>query len=217
MSPVGTQQPHVPEVRLDHLIFAALDLDAAVDDLERRLGVRAAPGGKHPGPATHNALMDLGGGAYLEIIAPDPDRPAPATPRPFGLDGLTTPRLTGWAVQCSGIADAVSRARHRGYDPGDPWDMERVTATGDVLRWQLTPATATGGPVPFLIDWGTTTHPSATSPSGLVLESLHIEHPSAAQVSRSLDAIGIQVDVVEADEFAIVAHLGGPLGRVELR
>jgi hypothetical protein len=85
-------------VRIDHLIFATPDLDAAVDDLEGRFGVRAEPGGKHLGLGTRNALVGLGDATYLEIIAPDPDQLAPSMARPFGLDTVHQPRLAGWAL-----------------------------------------------------------------------------------------------------------------------
>jgi hypothetical protein len=63
---------------LDDVAFGAPDLAFAVDDLQRRLGVRAADGGQQVGIGTHNALIGLGPGPYLDVIAPDPEQPAAA-------------------------------------------------------------------------------------------------------------------------------------------
>ena len=56
---------------LDHLVVAALTLEAGVDHVFRSLGVAIPPGGAHPLMGTHNHLMQLGEGVFLEVIARD--------------------------------------------------------------------------------------------------------------------------------------------------
>jgi hypothetical protein len=204
-------------MRIDHVLYATPDLASAVDALEKRCGVRATGGGQHTGKGTHNTLLALGPETYLEIIAPDPDQPEPATPRPYGVDGLRGPGLVGWALTCEDIDEAVARARTMGFDPGDVIDGHRLTADGTTLRWRLTSNALTAGVVPFLISWGDTPHPAATAPPGLTLESLHIEHPDPMSVTASLHAMGATVEVRSADEPALVLGVSGPNGHTELR
>jgi hypothetical protein len=204
-------------VRIDHIIVATPDLDAAADDLEVRFGVRADPGGKHLGLGTHNALVGLGDATYLEIIAPDPDQPAPSMPRPFGLDAVHQPRLAGWALACDDIDAAIERARRQGYDPGDAIDMERMRPTGTLLRWRLTLNALNGGPVPFLIDWGNSEHPSRSAPHGLRLGGFEIEHPDPEELLSVLVALDADVPVTRADSVALIARLDGPNGPKEVR
>jgi hypothetical protein len=198
---------------IDHLVYAAPDLDAAVDAFEQRFGVRAAGGGQHLGLGTHNRLLSLGPGTYLEIIAADPRQPEPDLPRPFGVDGVTEPRLAGWAITCDHISRARDEAAAHGFDPGQVIDGQRRTASGEVLRWRLTSNALTGGVVPFLISWGDTPSPASSAPSGLVLESLHVEHPDPALITPRLRALGADAEVRRAPAAALVARISGQILR----
>ena len=206
------------ELGLDHLVYAVPDLAAGVADLAARLGVEPTPGGQHVGLGTRNALVALGPTAYLEVIGPDPDQPPPAAPRPFGVDDLTAGRLVTWAAHTSDIAAVVERSRAAGFDPGDPFPMQRATPDGTLLCWQLTlRAEAAGdGLVPFVIDWGTTPTPATTSAGGVELLSFRGEHPDPGAVLADLAALGIGLDVTTAAEPALVAELRGPAGTVRL-
>lgn len=198
---------------IDHLVYAAPELDEAVTEIEERFGVRAAGGGQHLGLGTHNRLLALGPRTYLEIIAPDPGQPEPAAPRPFGVEGVTRPGLAGWAVTCADIDQARAAAAAGGFDPGDVIDGQRRTATGEVLRWRLTSNALTGGVVPFLISWGDTPSPALSAPAGLVLESLHVEHPEPELIIPRLRALGADVEVRRAPTPALAAWISGPTGR----
>src|SRR3954467_14584097 len=55
-------------MRIDHVILAATDLDAAAARLEAEHALVSAGGGRHEGVGTHNRVIPLGSG-YLEVMA----------------------------------------------------------------------------------------------------------------------------------------------------
>jgi Glyoxalase-like domain len=206
-------------MNVDHIVLGVPDLQDGVENLAARLGVRPGPGGRHAGVGTHNALLGLGGDAYLELIAIDPEQPRPSAPAPFGLDGLDRPRLSGWAIRSDDIDGQARRARERGYDPGPVVDMSRQRPDGVRLSWRLTrePPRPAGLLVPFLIDWGGAEHPSRTSPSGVTLVELRGEHPDPGSNLRVLAALGVELPVDAGPEPALIARLATPRGEVILR
>ena len=204
---------------LDHLVYAVPDLDAAVASLAERLSVRAAPGGKHLGLGTHNALLALGNRAYLEVIAPDLAQPPPDRPRPFGLDTLSHPRLVTWAVKAADIESRVKKARAAGYDPGNLIALSRDLPDGGRLEWRLTYAEKPVGDglVPFLIDWGSAPHPSKSAPEGCTLLALRGEHPRPGMIRALLQALEVDLALTEGPTPALIATLQTPRGEIELR
>lgn len=181
--------------QLDHVILAGPDLEELVEYAEAHLGVRAQPGGAHPGIGTRNALIGLGGQRYLELVAPDPDQPEPAQPRPFRVDELREPTLTGWALRAPDLAQRVARAREQGVQVGEPFAMSRTRPDGTTLSWELTGfQTGLEGMVPFLIDWGSSPHPSQGLPA-VKLVSLRIRHPQASELSSALRALEAPRDI----------------------
>lgn len=181
---------------LDHVVVASGSLGAGSAWLEERLGVALQPGGRHLGWGTHNRLLNLEGGTYLELIAPDPKQPPPAAPRPFGLDRpdlrariCQRPRLIHYVLRTPRLQEALARI---GYDPGPVSAMAR----GD-LRWRITlPASgdpAAGGLLPTLIQWDielATRHPASVLPMRAVrLQTLRVAAPPAvAALLAGLDA-----------------------------
>lgn len=200
---------------LDHLVIAAVDLDLGVAELERRTGVRAAPGGSHPGIGTRNALVSLGADSYVEVIGVDPAQPAPAQPRPFGVDDGPVFELTAFAVHPDPgetIDDLAEALRGTGFEPGPVVAMSRTRPDGATLHWRLTmPST---GVLPFLIDWGTTVSPAASAPPLGRLHELVVSHPDDA-VRATIEALAPGVVVVAGSpEIRAVVDVDGH--RVEL-
>jgi len=204
---------------VDHVVYATPDLQVGIERVEKLLGVRATPGGQHPGRGTRNALLALGPGVYLEIIGPDPEQPTPAMPRPFGIDDLKEPRLVTWAAKGKNLEQLSSEARRGGVTLGDVIPGSRRRSDGVLLSWRYTdPRTVVGdGIVPFFIDWGTTPHPAATAAQGASLVGLRAEHPNAEQVQKALGHLALSLRVQPGPRATLIATVSGRQGQVELR
>ena len=204
---------------VDHLVYATPDLHTGVERIEKLLGVKASPGGQHPGRGTRNALLSLGPMSYLEIIGPDPEQPPPALPRPFGIDDLKEPRLTTWAAKGANLERLAADASRGGVKLGEVIGGSRRRADGVMLSWRYTdPRTIVeGGVVPFFIDWGTTPHPSSTATPGASLLALRAEHPEASRIQAAMTRLGLDLRVDPGPRPALIATVRGPTGTVELR
>jgi Glyoxalase-like domain len=198
------------------LVYGVPDLVGGVRDFARRTGVEPIPGGRHVGLGTANYLVGLGEWAYLEIIGPDPDAAPGDGPRElmFGIENLTEPRLLTWAIATTDIDAAIRQARGCGYDPGDATRMSRRTAQGRQLEWRLTPDSIDrhAGLLPFLIDWGQSTHPTSAQLPELSLVTVTIQSPRPDETRAGLAALGTEVLVSEAPSARINAVLTGPRG-----
>lgn len=201
-------------MHIDHLVYGAQDLDAAVDDIEALLGERPVPGGQHLGFGTRNYLLALGPSAYLEVLGPDPDQGDPISPRMFGLDELIEDRLVGWAVATSDIETTLVQLSEQGVELGPARTLERIVPGGETLRWRMT--APVGGSLPFLIDWGDSPHPTETLLSAGRLHSLRVETPDWKDVRPVVDAFGVDVDVRGGFEERLAATIDTPAGRVVL-
>lgn len=206
---------------LDHLIFAAPDLDAGIDHIEQLTGSRAVIGGPHPGMGTHNALLTFDANTYFEVIAIDPDQPEPTRTRPFGLTVESAPRLAGYAIhptpgeRLDDVADAM---RANGFDPGPVSSMSRIKPDGEELSWRLTVSGEAGGnasgALPFIIDWGQSPSPAASLPSMGDLVELRVTHPDSS-VRVVAKALGLGL-VVSDGPPSLTAVIDTERGRVEL-
>ncbi len=200
----------------DHLIWSVPDLAAGIDDLERRLGVRAAIGGRHAKWGTHNALLSLGGHRYLEILADDPQ--ASVHRHPFGLDRGDLPAITHWMAACS-LPEAADRARERGFEAGDVEQFGRERPDGSRLEWRLSTRLDLPGSglVPTLIDWlgeADRVHPGLSAPAGLELAWFRGRHRDPAHVQTALAALGLALEVEHGPSARLVAGIRRPDGTV---
>jgi len=175
----------------DHLVLTAATLAQGMAYVEQTLGIRPRRGGEHVRMGTHNALLKLGHGFYLEVIAINPAAPPPQRPRWFGLDQLATnvhPHLASWVVRTDDIEAAVAASA---IPPGTVQAMSR-----GALEWLITipddGALVLDGVMPSIIQWHSANHPSEQLPDlGCSLVSLEGFHAQATTISSTLQAIGM--------------------------
>ncbi len=212
--------------QLDHLIITVPDLEAGVAAVEEATGVRAVPGGSHPGRGTANFLLGLaptgwpeGAHTYLEILGPDPqqDKPADGT-LPLDAHLATEPTLQTWAIHPPAFLAKVAAANTAGIDFGEVQDMARDTAEGDRLEWRLTTRSPLPheGAQPFLIDWGESVHPAEAALPTLELLEFRVDSPEPEAAREVLEVLGAgDTTVVEGSDCRLHARLRGPGGILE--
>lgn len=215
----------MPRCELDHLVIAARSLEAGVAYLEELTGVRVPAGGTHPLMGTHNCLMQIGGGAFLEIIAIDPEAPKPPRPRWFNLDArhvqariAERPRLHTWVVRCDDIASAAAASL---ISPGPIEEGRRANRV-----WNITiphdGSMPEGGLFPTLIEWPGFSGPAAAMTDlGCRLDSLKIYHREPERLTAALAAIGAdalaQVELAgDKNTPGLTARLETPRGTLDI-
>ena len=203
-------------VELDHLLWAAPDLDAGSKILGQLLGVAPARGGSHPGFGTRNSLVSLGG-TYLEVISPDPEQSLQGN-RGATIAALPYPQMITFAVRTNDIAAYESAAGRAGIATHGPVEMGRTRPDGVRLDWACLYITdqTFGEFIPFAIDWKGSPHPSQSAPGGCTLKSFEVLHPNADQLSDIYRQMGIDVAVRLAPRPGFHAVLGTPRGDVVL-
>lgn len=175
-------------LEFDHILYAGPDLEDLRADFERRSGLQAAQGGRHANWGTHNALVGLGAGLYLELVAPEPGSSGPWADAFAPLPG---PSLQAWCVRAGPASEVVARLARAGV--GSRWvEGSRALPGGGVLTWELVFPVGHefGGALPFFIDWGRSTHPSAALGAPAKLSHFTVEHPDAGELVRILAAVG---------------------------
>jgi hypothetical protein len=222
--PAAASAPAVPDA-VDHVILAIDSLERGVALLREATGLTATYGGAHPGNGTQNALLSLGGGRYLELLAPNPaDSAAAAAPgaaeraRTFAAHRRLTP--VGWAVR---VADADSaRAAYvaRGLPASSVRPGSRARPNGTTLAWRTVApwgplAAAHPRALPFAIEWGRATpHPAADAPAGCTLASFAVVSPAADSVGALLARAGVPTVVRRGGREGVEFALDCPRGRV---
>ncbi len=205
---------------LDHIAVVAPDLATGIAWVRETLGIEPLPGGKHPEMGTHNHLLRLGDGVFLEVISVDPGAGKPSPHRRwFGLDDPAQlrrdwregRRLRAWVARCTGLEAQIGT---RGPTFGEPMTVSRGERS-----WQFS-VRADGslpadGALPHLIDWGEAGPPASAMPDmGCKLQALVIETPEPAFVRSTLETLALPFapNVRDGKVVRLIAAIETPFG-----
>jgi hypothetical protein len=199
--------------RFDHAVIMVDDLQAATADYQT-LGFTVLPGGAHEDNPSHNALISLADGSYLELFAlreAGLGRKLKQSKR-LGLLNVALARrasivqrfmhnfvlgegLADFALLSESLQDDIKAARQRGISIEGPLAGGRKRPDGEQLAWQFG---VTHMPLPFLL-MDTTPRPLRV-PEGDVQN-----HPNGA---TGLARISVAVKNLEKRTAAFSALLG---------
>ena len=126
-NPLAAQQAVTLDVDVDHFILRVSNLSRGIDAFSALTGVVPSYGGQHPGRGTENALVSLGAGRYVELLAPvaKPDSAGPAVG-----GGTSEPvKLTwsGWALHTRALDQLITVVRGAGFPVSAPTPGSRRT------------------------------------------------------------------------------------------
>ena len=176
-------------LRIDHVLYAVRDLDAAGAEFAERHGLASLPGGRHPGWGTANRIIPLGE-SYLELIGVVDPEEAAAAGIGTAVQQATAggDRLLGWCVATDDL-EAVARRLDLTIVPGS-----RTRPDGSTVSWRLAGVDVglADGALPFFIEWD--------GPPDL--------HPGAASADHRCEPLGIAWVEVTGDEQRVRDWLG---------
>jgi hypothetical protein len=199
-----------PVAQIDHILLGIDDLERGMQAFEQATGVKPVLGGKHP-RGTHNALVSLGDGTYVEIIA---IQKGVKPPEDFaGLAQLHRLTPIGWAVSAKDSAQLRSRLEAAGLAVTDPAPGSRITPAGKTLSWHTFNLKDNFEEAPFFIVWSPqTAHPSTTSPGGCKLQQWRIAGPHGRNLEQLRRTLDVGVEVADAKATVLRLSLTCPKG-----
>jgi len=201
---------------VDHVVLGVPDLDAGIEHLAERTGVRARPASAYTAASsgTRSSGVRLGGERFLEIYGPNPGYDGPADPMHGVLTALPGPQLLTWMVRVADL-DATARAlADEGWPVQRFQDIARTDAAsyrnGHIASELFNPS------VPFLIEWRDRLDMDERMPAGCELLELWVTSPDPDRTRAIHELLGISVRIEAGAEAAASLALRTPTGTVVL-
>ena len=123
-------------MRIDHVIYSTSDLDAAARRVEEAVGVAAVPGGRHEGLGTHNRIVPLDDGTFIELLAIADPGEASSSPVAAALQAAISARegLLGWAIAVPDVDEVAARLGTQMTTISREGMTARLTGVAESLR-----------------------------------------------------------------------------------
>jgi len=190
-----------------------------MDELESILGIRPAFGGYHKTQGTKNALLNLGSGCYLEVLAIDYDNTAIKASRWMGIEHITSPRITRWALKSNRIESDVEILKRYNDAMGTIFQGSRKTTNGDILAWEMTLPLANPKIelIPFVVDWSDSDyHPTEKLNHKCTLKDIRFSSSTADKTNLVFDELGISNSIYQGVKKEISITIESPNGLISL-
>ena len=204
---------------IDHLVYCVHDLEESINFFQQEFGIEASVGGRHLKQGTKNALVNIGNGCYLELLAIDKRNDSVTGDRWMGIDLLTKNKITRWAIKSLTISEDKQVLAAYSEALGVQSTGMRQRPKGGMLRWDMTLPTSQPEVevMPFLIDWSDSdAHPvDGLSQQGQLVE-LHLSHPEPDRLSACFEKLDLGIHISKGKEVSIKAIIEGPQGLVEI-
>jgi len=204
---------------IDHIVYTVINLEAAIDEFEKLSGVRPVFGGYHTTKGTKNAIVNLGGECYLEILAIDERNTSIVPPRWMGVDLVKSPQITRWSLKSDDLQQDREILQKYKPEMGVIQGGQRQTSTGDMLTWEmiLPLAQPLVESVPFMTDWqNSTVHPTLHLPQECELITLSFTHPNSDEIQKIFNKLNIDIMIEQGKKSMIKAKIKSPNGIFEI-
>lgn len=180
-------------MNFDHVALACPDLPAALDEVERAIGVRFGAGGQFPNDDSQNAVAAYGTAQYVGLIGPV----SAPRPRTQGAELSELTRLQPYSLVYAG-GDLLSIQRslaQAGFKSLIEY-RQRTNSFGELVRLhRLRVLNPSGGyryrNTPMFLDWLDSPHPSAGAIATLDSVEFTIFDPAPDSFRLLLTAAGV--------------------------
>lgn len=206
-------------LKIDHLILAVNDLEWGMKQFEEKTGIKPEYGGGHPNGYTHNAIVPLIGGMYLEILAPEDN--LDSIPKFFQTFENLTP--IGFAISSNDLIQLEKDIKDLGYMSSGVDNSSRVTPNGVKLQWKLLMIEDEQiGMNPFFISWDAgSKHPSEMQKVQITLKKLNLSASKNGIVElvekRGDDIVLTKFSHEQADTITLSFTLDTPKGLISFK